>query len=80
MTDDGTLKITPEMSEDEVFQACAEAVLENSPDDIQKQLDQAAAAEGYSSGLSLVKANMKAERAQYETLEGWLAALPGRYK
>ena len=33
------LKITPDMSEDEILQACAEAVLESSPDDVRKQLD-----------------------------------------
>lgn len=80
MTSDGTLRITPEMSEDEVFQACAEAVIGESPADILEQLEKAANAEGYSNALGLVKANMKAERAQYETLEGWLSALPGRHQ
>ncbi len=80
MTGEATLRITPDMNEDEIIQACAEAVVEESPDDIVAQLDKAAADEGYSSALNLVKANMKTERAQYETLEGWLAALPGRFR
>lgn len=80
MTEEAILKITPDMSEDEIFKACAEAVLDSSPDDIRKQLDLAAAEQGRSSALDLVKASMKEERDQYETLEGWLAALPGRLK
>lgn len=80
MTGDGTLRITPEMSEDEIFQVCAEAVVEEAPKHLQEQLEKVAEAEGYSSALHLVKANMRAERQQYETLEGWLAALPGRYQ
>lgn len=72
------LKITPDMSEDEIIQACAEAVLDNAPDDVRKQLDAAATERGYGSGLGLIKSDMKAEREQHETIEGWLAALPGR--
>jgi hypothetical protein len=78
MTSGDVLKITPDMSEDEIFQVCAEAVLESSPDDILKQLDQAARDRGCASTLDLVKSSMKEERDQYDTLEGWLAALPGR--
>ena len=78
MVGDDVLKITPEMSEDEILQACAAAVLESSPDDVRKQLDLAAAKRGYPSTLDLVKSSMKEERDQYDTLEGWLATLPGR--
>ncbi len=78
MENGGVLKITPDMGEDEIIQACAEAVLENAPDDVRVQLDAAAAERGYGSALGLIKADMKAERDQHETIEGWLAALPGR--
>lgn len=78
MTIDGKLRITPEMSEDEILQACAEAVLEASPDSVVKQLEQAAKEQGCGSTLDLIKASMKEERDQHDTLEGWLAALPGR--
>ncbi len=80
MTGDDVLKITPDMSEDEVLQACAEAVLEASPDDVRKQLDQAAKESGCPSAFELLKSSMKEERDQYDTLEGWLAALPGRLR
>ena len=72
------LKITPDMGEDEIIHSCAVAVLENAPDDVRTQLDAAAAERGYGSALGLIKADMKAERDQHETIEGWLAALPGR--
>ena len=78
MTGSDVLKITPDMSEDEILQACAEVVLESSPDDVLKQLDQAARERGCASTLDLVKSSMKEERDQYDTFEGWLAALPGR--
>jgi len=78
MTGDNVLKITPDMSEDDVLQACAEAVLESSPDSVLEQLEQAAREQGAASVLDLVKASMKEERDEYDTLEGWLAALPGR--
>lgn len=78
MPSDSVLRITPEMDEDEILQACAEAVLESSPDDVLKQLEQAAKESGCASTLELVKSSMKEERDQYDTLEGWLAALPGR--
>ena len=78
MSVDGMLRITPEMGEDEILQACAEAVLEASPDSVIKQLEQAAAERGCASILDLVKASMKDERDQHDTLEGWLATLPGR--
>ncbi|MGI9486369.1 MAG: hypothetical protein ACR2RF_10925 [Geminicoccaceae bacterium] len=78
MESGGVLKITPDMSEDEIIQACAEAVLDNAPDDVRKQLDAAAIERGYGSALSLIKGDMKEERGQHETIEGWLAALPGR--
>ncbi|MGI9450511.1 MAG: hypothetical protein ACR2QH_07745 [Geminicoccaceae bacterium] len=78
MTSDNVLKITREMSEDEILQACAEAVLESSPDDVRKQLDLAATERGCPSTLDLVKSSMKEERDQYDTFEGWLATLPGR--
>ena len=50
----------------------------SSPADILEQLDKAARERGCASTLDLVKASMKEERDQYDTLEGWLAALPGR--
>lgn len=78
MAGEDLLKITPEMSEDEIIQACAAAVLDSSPDHIRTQLDLAAAARGHPSAFELVKASMREERDQYDTLEGWLAALPGR--
>jgi len=78
MSDDSMLRITPEMGEDEILQACAEAVLEASPDSVIKQLEQAAKERGCGSTLDLIKAGMKEERDQHETLEGWLATLPGR--
>lgn len=78
MTDNDVLKITPDMNEDEILEACAKAVLDSSPDDILEQLDKAAKERGCTSTLELVKASMKEERDQYDTLEGWLAALPGR--
>lgn len=78
MTDDAILKITPDMSEDEIFEACAEAVLSESPASVRQQLDLAAAEQGRTSALQLIKAGMKEERAQYETIDAWLAALPGR--
>ena len=78
MAGGGVLRITPEMSEDEIIQACAEAILESSPDDVLVQLDRAAKEKGCASVVDLVKSSMKEERDQYETLEGWLAALPGR--
>jgi hypothetical protein len=78
MSGDDMLKITPEMGEDEILQACAEAVLESSPDSVLEQLEQAAAERGCPSALDLVKTAMKEERDQYDTLEGWLATLPGR--
>ena len=78
MSGDNMLRITPDMDEEDVLHACAEAVIEASPDSVIAQLEQAAAERGCSSAFSLVKAAMKEERAQYETLEGWLATLPGR--
>ena len=78
MESGAVLKITPGMSEEEILQACAEAVLENSSGDIRKQLDQVAAERGYPSALDLIKVTMKEEREQYGTLEGWLATLPER--
>ncbi len=78
MNGDNMLRITPDMDEEEVLSACAEAVIEASPDDVIAQLEQTAAERGCSSALSLVKAAMKEERAQYDTIEGWLATLPGR--
>ena len=78
MKSDGMLRISPEMGEDEILQACAEAVLETSPDSVLMQLEQAAAESGFASTLDLIKASMKEERDQYDTLEGWLATLPGR--
>lgn len=78
MSDDGVLRITPDMDEDEILQVCAEAVLESSPDSVVEQLRQAAVERGCSSPLDLVKASMKEERDQHDTLEGWLATLPGR--
>ncbi len=78
MTKDGVLRITPQMSEDEILQACAEAVLEESPEEVLEQLQKAAAESDHSSVLDLVKTSMKEERDQYDTLESWLAALPGR--
>lgn len=78
MTSDGMLRITPEMGEDEILQACAEAVLETSPDSVLKQLEQVAIERGCASPLDLIKASMKEERDQYDSLEGWLATLPGR--
>ncbi len=71
------LRITEDMSEAEILHACARAVLDNSPDDIQMQLNAAANARGYPSALDFIKASMKEERSQYDTLEGWLATLPG---
>jgi len=78
MTENGVLRITPQMSEEKILQACAEAVLEESPEDVLKQLREAASASGCSSVLDLVKTSMKEERDQYDTLEGWLATLPGK--
>ncbi len=78
MESGGVLKITPDMNEDEIIQACAEAVLDNAPDDVRQQLDAAAIERGCSSALDLIKSDMKDERDQHETIEGWLAALPGR--
>ena len=78
MTSNGMLRITPEMGDDETLQACAEAVLETSPDSVLEQLEQAALERGYASTFDLIKASMKEERDQYDTLEGWLATLPGR--
>jgi hypothetical protein len=78
MADDAILKITPGMNEDEILQACAEVVLEHSPDDILKQLDETAAQRGFPSVLALIKAGLEQDRAQYDTLEDWLAILPGR--
>jgi len=78
MTSDGMLRITPDMGEDDILQACAEAVLETSPDSVLKQLEQAAVERGCASTLDLVKDSMKEEREQHDTLEGWLATLPGR--
>ena len=78
MTNDNMLRITPEMEENEILQACAEAGLETSPDSVLQQLHQAAGENGFASTLELIKASMKEERDQYDTLEGWLATLPGR--
>ncbi len=78
MESGGALKITPDMGEDEIIQVCAEAVLDNAPEDVRKQLDAAATERGYGSALGLIKSDMKTEREQHETIEGWLAALPGR--
>lgn len=78
MTDDSVLKITPDMTEDDILQACAEAVIETSPPDVLQQLDKAAREQGCATTVELVKASMKEERDGYDTLEGWLAALPGR--
>jgi hypothetical protein len=78
MADDPVLKITPGMSEEEILEACAEVVLENTPDDIQKRLDETAAQRGFSSVLALIKASLEEDRAKYDTLEDWLAVLPGR--
>jgi ferritin-like metal-binding protein YciE len=78
MESGAVLKITPDMSEEEIIQACAEAVFENSPIPIQKQLEAAASEQGYNNALGLIKASMKEERDQHDTLEGWLATLPGR--
>ena len=78
MSSDNVLRITPEMGEDDILQACAEAVLEASPGSVVQQLEQAAAERGCASTLDLVKASMKEERDQHDTLEGWLATLPGR--
>lgn len=78
MTDDSMLRITPEMGEDEILQACAQAVLETSPDSVLKQLEQAAVESNFASTLDLIKAGMKEERDQYDTLDAWLATLPGR--
>jgi len=78
MTSNGMLRITREMGEDEILQACAEAVLETSPDSVLEQLERAALERGYASTFDLIKASMKEERDQYDTLEGWLATLPGR--
>ncbi len=71
------LRITPEMSEDQVLQACAEAVLETAPDSVIRQLEQAVDKRGCASTFDLVKASMKEERDQHDTLESWLATLPG---
>ena len=54
------------------------AVLDNAPDDVRTQLDAAAAERGCGTALDLIKRDMKEERDQHETIEGWLAALPGR--
>ena len=78
MSGDGMLRITPDMGEEEILEACAEAVLETSPDSVVKQLERAAAERGSASVLDLIKASMKEERDQHDTLEGWLATLPGR--
>jgi hypothetical protein len=72
------LRITPDMDEGDILQACADAVLENSPDQIQRKLEAAASERGYSTAHDMIKASMKEERDQYDTLEGWLATLPGR--
>lgn len=77
---DGLLRITPEMGEDDILQALAEAVLETSPDSVLKQLELAALERGCASTLDLVKASMKEERDQHDTLETWLATLPGRIR
>ena len=66
------------MGEDEILQARAEAVLETSPDSVLEQLEQAALERGYASTFDLIKASLKEERDQYDTLEDWLATLPGR--
>ena len=78
MADDAILRITPGMSEDEILQACAEVVLENTPDDIQERLDETATQRGFPSVLALIKASLEEDRAKYDTLEDWLAILPGR--
>ena len=78
MADDAILRITPGMSEDEILQACAEVVLENTPDDIQERLDETATQRGFPSVLALIKASLEEDRAKYNTLEDWLAILPGR--
>ena len=78
MTRSSMLRITPEMDEDDILQACAEAVLETSPTSVLEQLDRAAGERGFASTLDLIKTSMKEERDQYDTLEGWLATLPGR--
>ena len=62
------LKITPGMSEEEILQVCAEAALENSSGEIQKQLDQVVEEHGCLSALDLIKTTMKEEREQYDTL------------
>ena len=64
--------------EEEILQVCAEAALENSSGEIQKQLDQVVEEHGCLSALDLIKTTMKEEREQYDTLERWLATLPGR--
>ena len=66
------LRTTPEMGEDQILQACAEAVLETSLD---SALEQSALERGYASTFDLIKASMKEERDQYDTLEGRLATL-----
>lgn len=77
MTQDGMLRITPDMGEDDILQACAEAVLDGSPPFVLDQLERAAKESGFTSTLDLVKASMKEERDQHDSLDDWLATLPG---
>lgn len=77
MTQDGMLRITPDMGEDDILQACAEAVLDESPPFVLEQLERAAKESGFTSTLDMVKASMKEERDQHDSLDDWLATLPG---
>lgn len=77
MTQDNMLRITPDMSEEDILLACAEAVLDGSPPFVIEQLERAAKESGFTSTLDLVKASMKEERDQHDSLDDWLATLPG---
>ena len=80
VTDETCLRITPDMSEEEVIQACASAVVDAADDQMLAELKGAATLNGCASALDFVLASMRQERASFDTLEGWLATLPGRHR